>query len=200
MPKIIGLTGGIGSGKSKVALRFLALGIPCYIADDRAKDLMNISAHLKEAVCKVFGSESYLDGVLNRPYIANVVFKDATALAQLNTLVHPIVAQDFIEWVAKQKAPYVIKEAAILFENGGSKLCDSVILITAPEAVRLKRVLARDNSSVEAIQDRMSKQWSDARKIPLADYHIENMEWDDTVLKINAIYQELIQKPLSKGN
>ena len=200
MPKIIGLTGGIGSGKSKVALRFLALGIPCYIADDRAKDLMNISAHLKEAVCKVFGSESYLDGVLNRPYIANVVFKDATALAQLNTLVHPIVAQDFIEWVAKQKAPYVIKEAAILFENGGSKLCDSVILITAPEAVRLKRVLARDNSSVEAIQDRMSKQWSDNRKIPLADYHIENMEWDDTVLKINAIYQELIQKPLSKGN
>ena len=200
MPKIIGLTGGIGSGKSKVALRFLALGIPCYIADDRAKDLMNISAHLKEAVCKVFGSESYLDGVLNRPYIANVVFKDANALAQLNTLVHPIVAQDFIEWVAKQKAPYVIKEAAILFENGGSKLCDSVILITAPEAVRLKRVLARDNSSVEAIQDRMSKQWSDARKIPLADYHIENMEWDDTVLKINAIYQELIQKPLSKGN
>ena len=200
MPKIIGLTGGIGSGKSKVALRFLALGIPCYIADDRAKDLMNISAHLKEAVCKVFGSESYLDGVLNRPFIANVVFKDATALAQLNKLVHPIVAQDFIEWVAKQKAPYVIKEAAILFENGGSKLCDSVILITAPEAVRLKRVLARDNSSVEAIQDRMSKQWSDARKIPLADYHIENMEWDDTVLKINAIYQELIQKPLSKGN
>ena len=200
MPKIIGLTGGIGSGKSKVALRFLALGIPCYIADDRAKDLMNISAHLKEAVCKVFGSESYLDGVLNRPYIANVVFKDATALAQLNTLVHPIVAQDFIEWVAKQKAPYVIKEAAILFENGGSKLCDSVILITAPEAVRLKRVLARDNSSVEAIQDRMSKQWSEARKIQLADYHIENMEWDDTVLKINAIYQELIQKPLSKGN
>ena len=200
MPKIIGLTGGIGSGKSKVALRFLALGIPCYIADDRAKDLMNISAHLKEAVCKVFGSESYLDGVLNRPYIANVVFKDATALAQLNTLVHPIVAQDFIEWVAKQKAPYVIKEAAILFENGGAELCDSVILITAPETVRLKRVLARDNSSVEAIQDRMSKQWSDARKIPLADYHIENMEWDDTVLKINAIYQELIQKPLSKGN
>ena len=200
MPKIIGLTGGIGSGKSKVALRFLALGIPCYIADDRAKDLMNISAHLKEAVCKVFGSESYLDGVLNRPYIANVVFKDATALAQLNTLVHPIVAQDFIEWVAKQKAPYVIKEAAILFENGGSKLCDSVILITAPEAVRLKRVLARDNSTVEAIKDRMSKQWSDARKIPLADYHIENMEWDDTLLQINAIYQELIQKPLSKGN
>ena len=200
MPKIIGLTGGIGSGKSKVALRFLALGIPCYIADDRAKDLMNISAHLKEAVCKVFGSESYLDGVLNRPYIANIVFKDATALAQLNALVHPIVAQDFIEWVAKQKAPYVIKEAAILFENGGSELCDSVILITAPETVRLKRVLARDNSSVEAIQDRMSKQWSDARKIQLADYHIENIEWDDTVLKINAIYQELIQKPLSKGN
>ena len=200
MPRIIGLTGGIGSGKSKVALRFSALGVPCYIADDRAKDLLNTSAYLKDAVCKVFGPESYLDGVLNRPYIANVVFKDATALAQLNALVHPAVAQDFIEWVAKQEAPYVIKEAAILFENGGSKLCDSIILITAPEAVRLDRVLARDNSSVEAIQDRMSKQWSDARKIPLADYHIENMEWDDTVLKINAIYQELIQKPLSKGN
>ena len=200
MPKIIGLTGGIGSGKSKIALRFLALGIPCYIADDRAKDLMNTSAHLKEAVCKVFGYGSYLDGVLNRPYIANVVFKDASALAQLNALVHPAVAQDFIEWVAVQEAPYVIKEAAILFENGGSKLCDSVILITAPEALRLKRVLERDNSSVEAIQDRMSKQWSDDRKIPLADYHIENMEWDDTVLKIDEIHQELIQTSLSKGN
>jgi|TARA_B110001452_G_C15072208_1_gene374249 dephospho-CoA kinase len=197
MPKIIGLTGGIGSGKSRVALRFLALGIPCYIADDRAKDLMNASAHLKEAVCKVFGSESYLDGVLNRPYIANLVFKDASALAQLNALVHPAVAQDFIEWVAVQEAPYVIKEAAILFENGGSKLCDSVILITAPEALRLKRLLERDNSTVEAIQDRMSKQWSDDRKIPLADYHIENMEWDDTVLKIDSIHQELIQTPLS---
>ena len=200
MPKIIGLTGGIGSGKSKVALRFSALGIPCYIADDRAKDLMNTSNHLKEAVCKVFGSESYLDGVLNRPYIANLVFKDASALAQLNALVHPAVAQDFIEWVAVQEAPYVIKEAAILFENGGSKLCDSVILITAPEALRLKRVLERDNSSVEAIQDRMSKQWSDARKIPLADYHIENMEWSDTILKIDTIHQELIQKPPTKGN
>ena len=200
MPKIIGLTGGIGSGKSKIALRFSALGIPCYIADDRAKDLMNTSAHLKEAVCKVFGSESYLDGVLNHPYIANLVFKDASALAQLNALVHPAVAQDFIEWVAVQEAPYVIKEAAILFENGGSKLCDSVILITAPEALRLKRILERDNSSVEAIQDRMSKQWSDDRKIPLADYHIENMEWDDTVLKIDAIHQKLIQTSLSKGN
>ena len=196
MLRIIGLTGGIGSGKSRVALRFLALGIPCYIADDRAKDLMNTSADLKEAVCKLFGPESYLDGILNRPYIANVVFKDATALAQLNALVHPAVAQDFLEWVAKQEAPYVIKEAAILFENGGSKLCDSIILITASEAVCLDRVLARDNSSVEAIQDRMSKQWIDARKIPLADYHIENMEWEDTVLKIDAIHQELVQKSL----
>jgi len=200
MPRIIGLTGGIGSGKSKVALRFSALGIPCYIADDRAKDLMNTAADLKEAICKLFGSESYSGGVLNRPYIANVVFKDATALAQLNALVHPAVAQDFIEWVAKQEAPYVIKEAAILFENGGSKLCDSIILITAPEAVRLKRVLARDNSSVQEIEDRMSKQWSDERKIPLADYHIENMEWNDTILKIDAIHQELIQISLSKGN
>ncbi|MDC1285645.1 dephospho-CoA kinase [Flavobacteriaceae bacterium] len=200
MPRIIGLTGGIGSGKSKVALRFLALGVPCYIADDRAKDLMNTSADLKEAICKLFGSESYSGGVLNRPHIANVVFKDATALAQLNALVHPAVAQDFIEWVAKQEAPYVIKEAAILFENGGSKLCDSIILITAPEAVRLKRVLARDNSSVQEIEDRMSKQWSDERKIPLADYHIENMEWNDTILKIDAIHQELIQISLSKGN
>ena len=200
MPKIIGLTGGIGSGKSKVALRFSALGIPYYFADDRAKDLMNTSADLKEAICKLFGPESYSGDVLNRPYIARVVFKDATALAQLNALVHPVVAQDFQNWVAKQDAPYVIKEVAILFENGGSKLCDSVLLITAPEAVRLDRVLARDKSSVEAIQDRMSKQWSDERKIPLADYHIENLEWEDTLLKIDAIHQELIQNTRTKGN
>ena len=192
MPKIIGITGGIGSGKSKVAGYFSELGIPCYTADDRAKYLMNTDAALKESIVHHFGSECYMDNTLNRSYIADIIFKDKTALAKLNALVHPVVGQDFLNWVEKQNTPYVIKEAAILFESGGAKSCDSIILVTAPKKIRIERVLARDNTTVEAIKDRMSKQWSDSQKTPLADYHIENIVWEETVLKIDAIYEKLM--------
>ncbi|MBA22634.1 MAG: dephospho-CoA kinase [Flavobacteriales bacterium] len=193
MPRIVGLTGGIGSGKSRIAGRFAELGVPCYIADDRAKELMNSSTSLRNAILENFGPQSYADDKLNREFISNLVFKDMDRLVLLNALVHPAVAQDFSEWISEQNSSYVIKEAAILFESGGAEQCDEVILVTAPMETRIERVLARDHSTVDAIKSRMSKQWADEKKIPLADYHIENIKWEDTLTKIDVLHQKLLQ-------
>ncbi len=193
MPKIIGLTGGIGSGKSRIANRFAEHGVPCYIADDRAKELMNSNLNLRNAILDNFGPKSYQDGKLNRLFISDLVFKDMDSLARLNALVHPVVAKDFTKWLNLQDASYVIKEAAILFESGGANQCDEVILVTAPIRTRIERVLARDHSSEEEIKNRMSKQWLDENKIPLADYHIENIKWEDTLTKIEVLHQKLLR-------
>ena len=193
MPKIVGLTGGIGSGKSKAAAYFSELGIPCYIADDRAKELMTSSMTIQQAIINKFGAESYINGNLNRPYLASIVFKDTVLLAILNTIVHPAVAIDFRSWLLEQNSIYVIKEAAILFENGGAKLCDQVILVTAPKEIRVQRVIDRDKCTKEDVLEKMSKQWSDAKKKPLADYIIENIEWKETSKQIEVLHQKLNQ-------
>jgi dephospho-CoA kinase len=192
MPKIIGLTGGIGSGKTKVTARFLELGIPCYIADDEAKKLMKTSTAIRDAVINEFGEASYENNRLNTTYLAAIVFNDSNKLSKLNAIVHPEVAKDFETWVATHKTLYVIKEAAILFENGGFEKCNETILVTAPKDIRMKRVLARDKSSVEAIEQRMSRQWSDDKKKPLASYVIENIDWEKTLIQIDAIHEKLI--------
>lgn len=193
MPKIVGLTGGIGSGKSKAAAYFSELGIPCYIADDRAKELMTSSMTIQQAIINEFGAESYINGNLNRPFLASIVFKDTVLLATLNAIVHPAVASDFRSWLLEQNSIYVIKEAAILFENGGAKLCDQVILVTAPKEIRVQRVIDRDKCTKEDVLERMSKQWSDAKKKPLADYIIENIEWKETSKQIEVLHQKLNQ-------
>lgn len=193
MPKIVGLTGGIGSGKSKAAAYFSELGIPCYIADDRAKELMTSSMTIQQAIINEFGAESYINGNLNRPFLASIVFKDTVLLATLNAIVHPAVASDFRSWLLEQNSIYVIKEAAILFENGGAKLCDQVILVTAPKEIRVQRVIDRDKCTKEDVLERMSKQWSDAKKKPLADYIIENIEWKETSRQIEVLHQKLNQ-------
>ena len=193
MHKIIGLTGGIGSGKSKAAAYFSELGIPCYIADDRAKELMTSSMTIQQAIINKFGAESYINGNLNRPYLASIVFKETILLATLNAIVHPAVASDFRSWLLEQNSIYVIKEAAILFENGGAKLCDQVILVTAPKEIRVQRVIDRDKCTKEDVLERMSKQWSDAKKKPLADYIIENIEWKETSKQIEVLHQKLNQ-------
>ena len=193
MPKIVGLTGGIGSGKSKAAAYFSELGIPCYIADDRAKELMTSSMTIQQAIINEFGAESYINGNLNRPFLASIVFKDTVLLATLNAIVHPAVASDFRSWLLEQNSIYVIKEAAILFENGGAKLCDQVILVSAPKEIRVQRVIDRDKCTKEDVLERMSKQWSDAKKKPLADYIIENIEWKETSRQIEVLHQKLNQ-------
>ena len=156
---------------------------------------MNSSESLRNAILKNFGPKSYIDGKLNREFISDLVFKEKDRLALLNALVHPEVAKDFSEWVIEQDFSYIIKEAAILFESGGADQCDEVILVTAPMEIRIGRVLARDNTSVEAIKNRISKQWPDEKKIPLSDYQIENIKWEDTLAQIDLLHKKLAQNP-----
>ena len=189
--KIIGLTGGIGSGKSKVLNEFKSLGVPCYEADTVAKKLMANDRDLSIQIKGIFGIDVYCGNKLDSHKLANLVFNDKTKLAALNAIVHPRVASDFNLFVSKQKKPYVIKEAAILIETGAYKNFDSIILVTAPKSVRLKRVIKRDGLSAEDVLNRMECQWEDEKKIPFADFIIENDDWEKTVLQIDEIYRQL---------
>jgi dephospho-CoA kinase len=186
--KIIGLTGGIGSGKTTVAMMFRDLGIPVYIADTEAKALTNRSKVIRRKLIELLGSETYKKGTLNRSFVADKIFNDPELLQQVNAIIHPKVASHFRRWFKKQNAPYVIKEAAILFENGAYKQCDKTILVIAPIDLRMERILSRDGSTKSEIESRMSNQWSDAEKTKLADIIIENIDLEDTqnlVLKIH---------------
>ncbi|MDC7997852.1 dephospho-CoA kinase [Gilvibacter sediminis] len=189
----IGLTGGIGSGKSTVAGFFEELGIPIYYADDRAKSLMVENQELIASIKALLGDQAYTDdGRLNRAYIASQVFSDAELLESLNALVHPAVGKDFSTWAQAQHSPYVIKEAAILFENGSYTRSDATILVTAPENIRLQRVMNRDGASEEAVRARMQHQWPDEQKIPLADYVIENIDLEATRKQVISLHEQLI--------
>ena len=189
MPKIIGLTGGIGSGKSRVVEVFTTLGVPCYIADQAAKKLMINNAMVKEQILDLFGEKAYDQNGLNRAYIGELVFKDPEKLKALNAIVHPAVAQDFSEWVSQQDYPYVIKEVAILFETGGYKAVDQSLLITAPKEVRLQRAMQRDQSTKEEVLARMNNQWEDEQRLPLASQVIENLTWNETEKEIKRLHK-----------
>lgn len=191
---IVGLTGGIGSGKTTAAGFFKSLGIPIYIADERAKFLMNTSNTLKERIQELLGDEAYNNGILNRSYVAQKVFSDEGLLFGLNAIVHPAVDNDFQEWYNVQDAPYVIKEAAILFENGGYLKCDYMIVVTAPLDIRVQRVTERDNSTADEVYDRIRNQWSDARKISLSDAVIENITLSGLESRVTRIHNHLIVK------
>lgn len=170
----IGLTGGIGSGKTTVAKIFETLGIPVYYADDAAKNLMNTNPELKAAVIKNFGEETYKDGALDRKYLASIVFNDKEKLALLNSLTHPVTIQDAAEWMEKQTSPYVIKEAALLFESGSAKQLDYVAGVYAPQHVRVKRVMDRDGLSAEDVMKRISRQIDEEMKMKLCNFVITN--------------------------
>ena len=188
---IIGLTGGIGSGKSTVAARFKELGVPVFIADEHARTIMEEDQQVVMAVKDVLGEEVYKNGKPDRALIASRVFSDKDLLNKLNAIIHPAVARRFQQWYSRQNAPYVIYEAAILFEHGGHHKCDKVILVTAPQEVRVNRVVKRDGSSREEVLRRMANQWPEEQKIPLADYVIENIDLAETlriVKKIHGFY------------
>ncbi len=173
--RIIGITGGIGSGKSTVCSIFAELGIPIYYADDRAKAVMNEDGELKTAITSVFGPDAYPDGRLDRAFLATQVFRSSERLAQLNALVHPAVAKDLMKWVADNAHhPYVIKEAAILFESGAYRAVQETVLVTAPEAVRIARVMLRDGVTEAEVRQRMSHQWPEERKAAMADHIVVN--------------------------
>lgn len=191
---IVGLTGGIGSGKTTVARFFKTLGIPIYIADDHAKRLMVEDSVLKEAIIGVLGPKSYIDGVLNRSFIASQIFNDIKKREQINSLVHPAVARDFQQWHSKQTSLYVIKEAAILFENGSYLQNDFNLIVVAPIAERIRRVVARDKTTEAAVRKRMSAQWDDAKKIALADAYIINERLPVTEKKVLHIHKHLLRR------
>ena len=187
--KIVGLTGGIGSGKTAVLEVFSSKGIPCYESDKQAKRLMQEDENLVAQIKALFGDKIFKG---NRKKLADLVFKDKSKLKSLNAIVHPAVQRDFQLFLSEQDAPYVVKEAAILFETGGADTCDAVILITAPESMRLERVMQRQNTDIDRIRNRMNHQWSDEKKIPLADFVINNINWDKTLELIDEIHQKLI--------
>ncbi|AFL82649.1 dephospho-CoA kinase [Aequorivita sublithincola DSM 14238] len=190
--KIIGLTGGIGSGKTTVAKLFKDLGVPIYIADIEAKKLTNSSKVIRRKLIDLLGEDAYVGQELNRKFVADKIFNDKGLLASVNAIIHPKVVAHFKKWVSKQKSPYVIKEAAILFENGRYKNCDLVILVTAPKEVRISRVMERDNASSVEIEQRMKNQWSDEKKQKLADLIIDNINLQDTRKRVEAIHRSLI--------
>ncbi|WP_300021025.1 dephospho-CoA kinase [uncultured Maribacter sp.] len=188
----IGLTGGIGSGKSTVASMFKDLGVPVYDSDQRAKHLMNSSKAIHDQLVELLGEEAFLDGKLNRPFIASKVFNDKNLLAKLNDIVHPIVREDFVAWAKNQNARYVIQETALLFENKSQALYDEVILVTAPKEVRIGRVLARDNTTRAQVEARMDNQLEDKIKLELANFVIENIDLEITKEKVLQVHASIL--------
>lgn len=190
----IGITGGIGSGKTTVCKVFEAIGIPIYYADDRAKYLMQHDKKLVKQIIKLLGEESYdINGQLNRPYISNIVFNNKLKLKKLEALVHPAVYEDGNKWHAKQKnVPYTLKEAALLFENGSYKKLDKTITVYAPKAMRIKRVMKRDKVTRKAVLARMKNQMLDREKRELADYVIKNDCRHPLIMQVMTIHKKIM--------
>jgi len=192
MTKIIGLTGGIGSGKTTIANYFKSLGVPVYIADDAAKEVMKlpeIVASLKVA----FGEDIFNGNILNSEKLAKIVFNNPEKLNLLNKIVHPAVKIHFDQWLlAHKKSPFVIKEAAILFESGSYKYCDKIITVVAPLETRIKRVIERDKTTREAVLKRIENQWSDEQKISKSDFVINNSSFEAAESQVNEIHNLLI--------
>lgn len=196
MTKRIGITGGIGSGKTTACRLFEVLGIPVYYADDRAKWLMQNDPKLIEQLKASFGEQVYNEhGQLDRAYLAGIVFNDRAQLDILNGIVHPAVREDGITWDAEhQDTPYTLREAALLYESGIYQLLDQIITVTAPEAIRIERVMQRDGVDEVAVRARMDKQWPEEKKVALADFVIHNDGKQSLIRQVYQIHQQLIQE------
>ncbi|PZD79557.1 dephospho-CoA kinase [Mesonia sp. K7] len=185
----VGLTGGIGSGKTTVAKLFEAKGVPVFIADQEAKHLLNTAKEVREKVLKLFGEKAYKNDFLDNKYIASLVFDNQALLEKLNAIVHPAVRERFEAWLKTQNSSYIIYEAAILFETGAYKNFDYNLLVSAPEEIRIDRVVKRDKSSRAAVQSRMKNQWSDAEKRKLSDFIIDNINLSETQKNVEELHQ-----------
>lgn len=170
----IGITGGIGSGKTTVSRLFNQLGVPLYVADDRARWLMNNDPKIIQRINKLFGPEAYINGELNRPYLSAKVFGNATLITKLNQVVHPAVFADFDQWVANQHCAYILKEAALLFESGSYLDLDAIITVDAPLETRISRTMKRDGVNREAVLKRIGNQFPDKLKRDAADFVLLN--------------------------
>lgn len=189
---VVGLTGGIGSGKTTVAKMFAELGVPVYNSDQRAKALYTELPELKAHIIAKFGQESYLQDKLNTAFLAQRVFNNKANLKWLNQTIHPLVANDFKNWVEGQTAPYLIKEAAILFESGAYKSCDKVITVMAEQEERIKRVMNRDGATREEVLARMAKQLSDDERANRSDYVINNSSLQLVNKHVLELHQQLL--------
>jgi len=190
----VGLTGGIGSGKTTVAKIFELLGIPVYYADDAAKRLMNENKELKEAIQKTFGPDSYAGGTLNRAYLSGIVFQDPSKLQVLNELVHPVTIADAENWMRGQQTPYSIKEAALIFESGSDAQLDVVIGVYAPLDLRIQRTMERDGASRDQVMARMNRQMNEEEKMARCTYVLQNNETELLIPQVMALHEQLIQK------
>jgi dephospho-CoA kinase len=197
----IGLTGGIGSGKTTVAKVLEVLGIPVYYADEAAKDLMYKNELLKQQLIFHFGEQTYFeDGQLNRKHLSSIVFADKEKLELLNSLVHPVTIADAKEWFRKQTAPYIIKEAALLFESGTAEGLDYIIGITAPATLRIKRVMDRDHVTADEVKRRIINQLDEGIKMKLCDFVLQNNEQQLLLPQVIQLHEELIRRSKEEMN
>jgi dephospho-CoA kinase len=195
----VGLTGGIGAGKSIVAKVFEVLGIPVYQADDAAKKLMETNKELMDLIKINFSENAYVEGKLNRKFLADIVFNDKEKLKVLNSLVHPFTIQDGIDWMNKQDAPYAIKEAALIFESGSQHAFDVIIGVFAPQAMRVNRTLKRDQTTRELLLERMDNQLEDSLKMKLCNEILINDEQKLLLPQIISLHLKLIQMSFLKS-
>jgi dephospho-CoA kinase len=194
MMMIVGITGGIGSGKSVVSQVFESLGVAVYNSDIRSKALLNSNLQLKSRLIDAFGEKIYTTNGIDKTYFARLIFNNKKLLERSNQIIHPFVKQDFEAWVNSQSSDYVIKESAILFETGIYKQLDKTILVTAPQKLRIERVIQRDQIPVEVISDRIKNQWQDAQKEALADFVIVNDETKLVLPQVLLIHGDLLKQ------
>lgn len=190
----VGLTGGIGSGKTTVAKMFETLGIPVYYADDHAKRIMNSDENLRSSIIKHFGENSYKENELDRSYLASIVFNDNYKLDLLNSIVHPATIADSNRWAMEQTTPYIIREAALLFESNAAENLDYIIGVYAPTALRIKRVMDRDGVKREDVIKRMNRQIDETIKMKLCDFIIFNDEQKSVIDQVLELHAGLIAK------
>lgn len=192
MTKIIGLTGGIGSGKTTIANYIKSLGVPVYIADDEAKKLLH-DATIQEQLKVVFGETIFENSILSKEKLAKIVFNDASKLKSLNSIIHPAVRTHFEMWLENYKEePLIVKEAAMLFESGSDQDCDAVITVIAPLDDRIRRVQSRDNISQEDVLSRMNNQWTDEMRMEKSDYVIDNNDLEKTFVQVDEILKKIV--------
>jgi dephospho-CoA kinase len=196
----VGLTGGIGAGKSTVAQIFKVFGIPVYQADQEAKRLMQTNTSLIEKIREAFSDKAYVEGILDRKFLSSIVFNDKQKLELLNSIVHPFTIQDGKEWMKKQTSPYAIKEAALIFESGSQGEFDCIIGVFAPTTLRIHRTIQRDQVEREKVLSRMEKQLDESIKMKLCDHVLINNEQTLLVPQVIGLHQKLINRSTEMGN
>lgn len=194
-----GITGGIGSGKSAVCKIFECLGVPVFRADDEGRRLLTEDESVKKQVVDLFGNSVLTDTKLDRKKIASVVFNDEEKLFRLNSIIHPAVRQSLENWIAIQNSKLVIEEAAILFESGAYKNLDTMVVVTAPEKLRVERVMKRDNISEAEVRERMSHQWNEEEKVKKANHLIDNGGQTMLIPQVLNLYQKLVSNNSAKN-